>query len=180
MKFSQTHILFVGPLIQVFWSSSDIHSGFQNQGGLTCMLFVTVCCSLDSPLVWHLLMASMTAHCIPYMLGRVQVGGQGSNGWSSDQPIDTLPNWQPLPSYITNVIKPSQNGQVVKCAVLRHGRSWVWAPTQAIGSSHGSDLGATNACGYVWRLQVHGSKWLGCHACRQEVGRCHTRGESEE
>ena len=51
---------------------------------------------------------------------------------------------------------------------------------QAIGSSHGSDLDATNACGFVWWLQVRGSKWLGCHAGRQEVGRCRTRGESEE
>ena len=76
--------------------------------------------------------------------------------------------------------KPSRNGRVVKCAVLRHGRSWVRARVQAIGSSRGSDLDATNACGYVWRLQVRGSKWLGCHAGRQEVGRCRTRGESEE
>ena len=56
------------------------------------------------------------------------------------------------------------NGRAVKGAVLWHGRSWVRAPAQAIGSSPGSDLDATNACGYVWRLQVHGSKWLGCHA----------------
>ena len=62
------------------------------------------------------------------------------------------------------ISKPSRNGRVVKCAVLWHGRSWVQAPAQAIGSSLGSDLGATNACGYVWRLQVRGSKWLGCHA----------------
>ena len=47
---------------------------------------------------------------------------------------------------------------------LRHGRAWVRAPAQAIGSSLCSDLGATNACGYVWWLQVRGSKWLGCHA----------------
>ena len=56
----------------------------------------------------------------------------------------------------------------------------VRALAQAIGSSHGSDLDATNACGYVWRLQVRGLKWLGCHAGHQEVGRCRTRGESEE
>ena len=56
--------------------------------------------------------------------------------------------------------KPSRNGWVVKCTVLRHSRSWVRAPAQAIGSS----LGATNACGYVWQLQERGSKWLRCHA----------------
>ena len=48
------------------------------------------------------------------------------------------------------------------------------------GLSRSSDLDATNACGYVLRLQVRGSKWLGCHAGCQEVGRCRTRGESEE
>ena len=41
----------------------------------------------------------------------------------------------------------SRNGRAVKYAVLRHG----------------SDLDVTNACGYVWQLQVSGSKWLGCH-----------------
>ena len=54
--------------------------------------------------------------------------------------------------------------QTGKCAVLRHGRSWVRAPAQAIGSSPGSDLDATNACGYIWWLQVCGSKWVCCHA----------------
>ena len=49
-------------------------------------------------------------------------------------------------------------------AVLWHGRPWVRAPAQAIGSSLGSDLGTTNACGYVRQLQIRGSKWLGCHA----------------
>ena len=58
----------------------------------------------------------------------------------------------------------SRNGRAVKCAVLRHGRSWVHAPAQAIGSSLGSELDTTNACGYVWWLQVFGSKLLGCHA----------------
>ena len=83
--------------------------------------------------------------------------------------------------YIRIVInKASRNGRVVKCAVLWHGRSWVQALAQAIGLSHGSDLHTTNACGYVWRLQVHGSKELGYHAGHQEVSRCCTRGESEE
>ena len=33
-----THVLFVGPLIPLFWTSGDICPGFQSQGGLICML----------------------------------------------------------------------------------------------------------------------------------------------
>ena len=58
----------------------------------------------------------------------------------------------------------NRNGRVVECATLWHHRPWVRVPDQAIGSSLNSDLGATYACGYIWQLQVHGSKWLGCHA----------------
>ena len=60
--------------------------------------------------------------------------------------------------------RSSRNGRVVKCAVLRHGRSWVQALALAIRSSFGLDLGTTNACGYVYWLQIRQSKWLGCHA----------------
>ena len=51
---------------------------------------------------------------------------------------------------------PSRNGRVVKCAVLRHGMLWLRVPAQAIGSSPGSDLSSTNACGYFLQLQVYG------------------------
>ena len=46
-------ILFVGPLIPLFWISGDIHPGFQSQGGsLTCILHdLHVMGSSDSPLV---------------------------------------------------------------------------------------------------------------------------------
>ena len=59
-------------------------------------------------------------------------------------------NFFPL-CYVPNSynVEPSQNGRVVKCAVLWHGRSWVRALAQAIGSSRGSDLDVTNACGYI-------------------------------
>ena len=60
--------------------------------------------------------------------------------------------------------EPSQNGRAVKCAVLRNSRSWIRAPAQAIGLNLGSDLNTTNACRYIWWLQVCGSKWLSCHA----------------
>ena len=36
--FWRTHVLFVGPLIPLFWTSGDVCPGFQSQGGLACML----------------------------------------------------------------------------------------------------------------------------------------------
>ena len=53
--------------------------------------------------------------------------------------------------------KVSRNDRAVKCAVLQHGRSWVQAPAQAIGSSPGSDLDGTNDCGYM----SDGCKYVG-------------------
>ena len=38
LKFWRTHVLFVGPLIPLFWTSGDVCPGFQSQGGLACML----------------------------------------------------------------------------------------------------------------------------------------------
>ena len=57
---------------------------------------------------------------------------------------------------------PNRYIRVVKCAVLRHGRSWVLAPAQATGLSLGSApsmlVDVSDGC------QVCGSKWLSCHA----------------
>ena len=55
-------------------------------------------------------------------------------------------------------------GRVMFPVCAQHGRSCVRAPAQAIGLNPGSDLSATNARGYIWQLQVQGSKWLSCHA----------------
>ena len=54
--FLGTHVLFVGPLIPLFWTSGDICSGFQSQGGsLACMLpRMRAMDSSNSPLVRHL------------------------------------------------------------------------------------------------------------------------------
>ena len=38
LNFWRTHVLFVGPLIPLFWTSGDVVPGFQSQGGLACML----------------------------------------------------------------------------------------------------------------------------------------------
>ena len=57
----------------------------------------------------------------------------------------------------------SRSDWVVKWTVLQHFRLWVRAPAQAMGSSLSSDHGSTNACGYIWWLQVCGSKRLCCH-----------------
>ena len=55
--FWRTQVLFVGPLITLFWTSGDIYPGFQCQGGsLTCLLcHLHAMDSSDLPLVWHLL-----------------------------------------------------------------------------------------------------------------------------
>ena len=45
--FSRTQVLFVGPLIPLFWTSGDVCPGFQSQGGfLTCEL--SRMCKMDS------------------------------------------------------------------------------------------------------------------------------------
>ena len=44
-NFCRTRVLFVGPLIPLFWTSGDVCPGFQSQGGfLTC----TLSCLCDS------------------------------------------------------------------------------------------------------------------------------------
>ena len=57
INFLRTWVLFVGPLIPLFWTSGDICPGFQSLGGsLACMLcHLHAMNSWDSPLVWHLL-----------------------------------------------------------------------------------------------------------------------------
>ena len=54
--FWRTWVLFVGPLIPLFWTSSDISPGFQSQGGsIACVLcHLHAMNSWDSPLVRHL------------------------------------------------------------------------------------------------------------------------------
>ena len=54
--------------------------------------------------------------------------------------------------------------ECLSCYTLRqwHARSWTQAPPMIV-------------C-----VQVHGSKWISCHAGHQEVSRCYTRVESEE
>ena len=57
LKFLRTSVLFMGPLILLFWTSACIRNGFQSQGAsLTCVLpFLYAMDSSDLPLVQHLL-----------------------------------------------------------------------------------------------------------------------------
>ena len=48
------HVLFVGPLIPLFWTSGAVCPGFQSQGGYRLHTFFPACYSSDSHLVWHL------------------------------------------------------------------------------------------------------------------------------
>ena len=53
-----TRVLFVGPLISLFWTSGDVCSSFLNQSGqpYLCLAEAYVLhVHWDSPLVWHLL-----------------------------------------------------------------------------------------------------------------------------
>ena len=54
-NFWRTQVLFVWPLIPLFWTSGDISPGFQSQGGsLACMLHgLFKSCSIDSRNVQH-------------------------------------------------------------------------------------------------------------------------------
>ena len=57
-NFWRAWVLFVGPLIPLFWTSGDISSGFQSQGGqpyLHLAKAYVLHVPWDSPLVWHLL-----------------------------------------------------------------------------------------------------------------------------
>ena len=58
-----TSVLFVGPLMPVFWTSGHVSSWFQSQSGsLVCVLHcLHAMDSLDSPLVQHLLMSWQSA-----------------------------------------------------------------------------------------------------------------------
>ena len=58
LNFWRTRVLFVGPLIPLFWTSGDVSSGFQSQSGQRYPSFVEVYMlhiPWDSPLVQHLL-----------------------------------------------------------------------------------------------------------------------------
>ena len=67
-NFWRTSILFVGPLIPLFWTSGVICPGFQSQGRflacMLCHLHATV--SSDSPLAWHLLISWQPAWQLSY------------------------------------------------------------------------------------------------------------------
>ena len=92
--FWRTHVLFVGPLIPMFWTSgwwclpwvskpvwiSPAHF-------LACMQFLRFTSGATPA---HLLMASMVACRVFYMHLSVEVGCQGSNGWSPIQRTDML------------------------------------------------------------------------------------------
>ena len=43
-KIWRTSVLFVGPLIPLFWTSGDVYPGFQSQSGYPCLhAFLPVC-----------------------------------------------------------------------------------------------------------------------------------------
>ena len=74
-KIWRTHVLFVGPLIPLFWTSGDVSPGFQSQGGsLTCVLLrLHTMNSSDSPLLRHLLTSCWSRSYVgisSYILGR--------------------------------------------------------------------------------------------------------------
>ena len=74
-------------LILWFSSSGDVYPGFQSQGGsLACLLshLHTIDSSI-SPLLWHLLTASMAAGRIPHM-HVAEVGCEDSNGTRPPRP----------------------------------------------------------------------------------------------
>ena len=55
--FWRTWVLFVGPLIPLFWTSGDVSSGFQSQSGqayLSLAEAYMLHVPWDSPVVWHL------------------------------------------------------------------------------------------------------------------------------
>ena len=55
--FWRTWVLFLGPLIPLFWTSGDVSSGFQSQSGQpysSCVEAYMLYVPWDSPLVWHL------------------------------------------------------------------------------------------------------------------------------
>ena len=93
LNFWRTHVLFVGPLIPLFWTSGDICPGFQSQGGLACMLsclraiplihlWCDTCWPLDGlhgslPTLTHVLAAFRRIHKHWWHWGQ----SQGSNLW---------------------------------------------------------------------------------------------------
>ena len=85
----RTEVLFVGPLIPLFWTSGDFNPGFQSQGGsLPCVLsHLCTTDSSDSTLVQHLPTSWQPvwqAVCIPNM-HTAEVGCWDSNGRSLAQ-----------------------------------------------------------------------------------------------
>ena len=57
-SFWRTHVLFLGPLVPLFWISGDVSSGFQSQSGF-CLIRIAEANVMylpqDPPLVLHLL-----------------------------------------------------------------------------------------------------------------------------
>ena len=86
----------MGPL---FWTSGDVCRGFQSQGGVTCTLSClrAILRFISGATPADLLVASMVACHVPYMLGFgfAEVGCRGSNGGSPDQRTDALPTRPP-------------------------------------------------------------------------------------
>ena len=106
-NFWSTSFPFVGPLTPLFWTSSDVWPGFQNQGG-SHHLHATE--SSDSPLVQHLLVllaASMAAK--PFSLTYLWTSIGGTWGWDlscmpwphSVRPGRNSTDWAVLARHIT-------------------------------------------------------------------------------
>ena len=62
-KIWRAQVIFVGPLIPLFWISGDICPHFQSQGGSLTRVLCRLCAtdSSDSPLVQHLLTVQQSA-----------------------------------------------------------------------------------------------------------------------
>ena len=89
-------------------------------------------------------------------------GSKKSNGWSRSE------RWRSNGVIVIFIFKPSRKGRVVKCAVLRHCRLWVWVPAQTsvppmlVDMSDGCKYVGQNGLAamlYTWLYSVHLYWW---------------------
>ena len=86
-SFWRTHVLFWGPLVPLFWISSDVASGFQSQSG-----FCLICICRGEYNVHSLISTSDATQLVTSPHACAEVGlGSDSNGQSPGQKMNLLP-----------------------------------------------------------------------------------------
>ena len=115
LNFCRTRVLFVGSLIPLFWTSGDVYSGFQSQGGfLTCSLsclHAILQIHLWCDTCWLYRGQHVSCSRCLHAMHVAEVGCQDSIRRPPSQRVDTLSTRPPWPASYAFLISSSGGSQ---------------------------------------------------------------------